>query len=371
MRCSSLLWFSVKKSLILLAGGLHAEVMVQDALADAQVFGGDFQQLVGGQEFQAALQAELADGHQAQGIVAAGSAGVGQVLGLADVDIHILAGSGVANDHALVDLFTSAHQKGAALLSIEQTVGDSLAGLKADQRTSGAVGNHASPDIVTVEDLVDDAFAVGIGQELVAVAEQAAAGHTELQTHTVGAQRFHLLQDSLALAQTGHDSTLILGGHIDDDMLHRLIGLAVDDLSQNVRGRDLQLITFTAHGLDQDGQVHLAAAAYAERVRGVGLVDAQGNVLQQLAEQALAQVARGDELALRAGEVKKMYDPEEMKKQVQAEIEAKRAEKKKKKQVKVTTDDGREQVKEVSEAELARIRLARARELDEERYKDE
>ena len=43
----------------------------------------------------------------------------------------------------------------------------------------------------------------------------------------------------------------------------------------------------------------------------------------------------------------------------------------KKKQVKVTTDDGREQVKEVSEAELARIRLARARELDEERYKDE
>ena len=69
--------------------------------------------------------------------------------------------------------------------------------------------------------------------------------------------------------------------------------------------------------------------------------------------------------------LKKMYDPEEMKKQVQAEIEAKRAEKKKKKQVKVTTDDGREQVKEVSEAELARIRLARARELDEERYKDE
>ena len=43
--------------------------------------------------------------------------------------------------------------------------------------------------------------------------------------------------------------------------------------------------------------------------------------------------------------LKKMYDPEEMKKQVQAEIEAKRAEKKKKKQVKVTTDDGREQVR--------------------------
>ena len=40
------------------------------------------------------------------------------------------------------------------------------------------------------------------GQELVAVAEQAAAGHPELQTHTVRAQGLHLLQDGLTLAQT-------------------------------------------------------------------------------------------------------------------------------------------------------------------------
>ena len=39
------------------------------------------------------------------------------MLGLADVHVHILAGSGVADDHALVDLFASAHQQGAALLS--------------------------------------------------------------------------------------------------------------------------------------------------------------------------------------------------------------------------------------------------------------
>ena len=69
--------------------------------------------------------------------------------------------------------------------------------------------------------------------------------------------------------------------------------------------------------------------------------------------------------------LKKIYDPEEMKRQVQEEIAAKRAEKKKKKQVKVVTADGAEEVKEVSEAELARIRLARARELEAERYKDE
>lgn len=125
--------------------------MVQDALADAQVFGGDFQQLVGGQEFQAALQAELADGHQAQGIVAAGSAGVGQMLGLADVDGDILTGRGVADDLARVDFLACVDDQGAALLGVEQTVGDGVAGLEADQRAGGTGLNVATPFLVTIK----------------------------------------------------------------------------------------------------------------------------------------------------------------------------------------------------------------------------
>ena len=61
---------------------LHALLVVQDLLADAQVLGGDLQQLILCQELQAAFQAELADGDQAQSIVGAGCTGVGQVLGL-------------------------------------------------------------------------------------------------------------------------------------------------------------------------------------------------------------------------------------------------------------------------------------------------
>ena len=68
--------------------------------------------------------------------------------------------------------------------------------------------------------------------------------------------------------------------------------------------------------------------------------------------------------------LKKMYDPEKMKAQVVAEIEAKRAAKKQKKKVAVATEDGSVAEKEVSEAELARIRLAKAREIDAQRYKD-
>ena len=68
---------------------------------------------------------------------------------------------------------------------------------------------------------------------------------------------------------------------------------------------------------------------------------------------------------------KRIYDPEKVKAQVEAEIEEKRAEKKKKKQVKIKSESGETVMKEVSEAELARIRLARARAIDEERYKDD
>ena len=63
---------------------------------------------------------------------------------------------------------------------------------------------------------------------------------------------------------------------------------------------------------------------------------------------------------------KRIYDPEKVKAQVEAEIEAK-----KKKQVKIKSESGETVMKEVSEAELARIRLARARAIDEERYKDD
>lgn len=68
--------------------------------------------------------------------------------------------------------------------------------------------------------------------------------------------------------------------------------------------------------------------------------------------------------------LKKMYDPDKMKEQIMADIEEKKKNRKKKKQVTIKSQDGTDQVKEVNDAELARIRLAKARELEEERYKD-
>ena len=69
--------------------------------------------------------------------------------------------------------------------------------------------------------------------------------------------------------------------------------------------------------------------------------------------------------------LKKIYDPEKMKQQVQEEIEAKKKAKKAKKQIKTVDPTGQEVLKEVTESEMARLRLEMARKLDEEKYKDE
>jgi len=70
--------------------------------------------------------------------------------------------------------------------------------------------------------------------------------------------------------------------------------------------------------------------------------------------------------------LKLAYDPEKMKQQVLAEIEEKKLARKRKKQVALTDESTGETVyKDVTEAELVKLRLARARALDEEKYKDE
>ncbi len=68
--------------------------------------------------------------------------------------------------------------------------------------------------------------------------------------------------------------------------------------------------------------------------------------------------------------LRKFYSPEKFKEQIKAELEAKRAEKKRKKTVTITDESTGEKVsKEMSEAEIAKLRLARARELQAEKFR--
>ncbi|MBR3353949.1 MAG: YidC/Oxa1 family membrane protein insertase [Oscillospiraceae bacterium] len=70
--------------------------------------------------------------------------------------------------------------------------------------------------------------------------------------------------------------------------------------------------------------------------------------------------------------LKKMYDPEEMKKQIQEQIKQKKKQKNAKRKVTYTDKEtGKTVEKELSANEADRLRLQRAREIDQERYGDE
>ena len=89
---------------------------------------------------------------------------------------------------------------------------------------------------------------------------------------------------------------------VDGQRFERLVHHAVDGLGEHAGFAHGELVTFAAHVLDEDGEVQFAAARDAEHVGVGGFVDAQRDVALELAHQALADLAAGDELAFLAGE---------------------------------------------------------------------
>ena len=110
-----------------------------------------------------------------------------------------------------------------------------------------------------------------------------------------------MLQLAVACAHLLHNRTETLGRNVGNHALNRLIGLAVDLLEQCARCTDLKLIALAAEGLNQDGQMHLTASCDTEGVGRLGLMHAQGDILEQFAVQTLAELTGGDIFALASG----------------------------------------------------------------------
>ena len=107
--------------------------------------------------------------------VGAGGAHVGLLLLLDRVDVHVLGAGVLADDHPLVDLLAGADEEGAAVLQADQRVAGGLAAAVGDDRAGGAEAQLAGPALPALEDVVHDAGAAGLGEELGAQADQARA----------------------------------------------------------------------------------------------------------------------------------------------------------------------------------------------------
>ena len=183
-------------------------------------------------------------------------------------------------------------------------VGDRLALFVGNQHAVAAAGDLALVRRIGMEQPVHDRGAARVGEQLALIADQArgSARRTPAATRPPP-DGLHLDQLGLALGHLLHDDAGMLLVDVDHDLLDRLFQLAGGVAAeQHLGARHRQLEALAAHGLDQDAELQFAAAGHFHRVLVVGFADAQRDVALGLAQQAVADHAAGDLVALGAGE---------------------------------------------------------------------
>ena len=279
-----------------------ALVVLQNFFAEPDGFGSDLDELVVGDEFDGLLEAQLAMGDEANGFVSRGRAHVGELLFLGDVDFHVLLAGIFADDHTFVHFDAGADEKFAAFLESPEGVGGGGAGPIGDERTGGTEGHVAAVFNPAIEDGMDQRSAACVGEELATQADQSARGDFEIEADAAGAVIAHFDHFATAAAYGFHDDADEAFGDINDEAFNGFELLAVFGVDNDFRFADHEFETFAAHGFDEDGELEFAAAENTERLRSVGIFDADGDVGEKFASEAVAKVARSEIGAFAAAE---------------------------------------------------------------------
>ena len=120
---------------------------------------------------------------------------------LVGVDVHVARAAVLADDHALVDLDAGADEQLGALLEVEQAVGVRGARAVGHEHAVRPVRDLARPRPVALADLVEQRGPARVGQELAAIADQAAHRQDELHADAPVRVGGHLLEARLAAGQ--------------------------------------------------------------------------------------------------------------------------------------------------------------------------
>src|SRR6266702_6304590 len=228
------------------------------ALPQPKVLRGHLQKLVVGQEVERLLQAQACGRRQPHRDVGGRRAHVRLLLLPAHVDADVAGPLLEADDHPLVDLLARLDERDAPLLGGGQPVGQRGAGRRRGQGSVALLAKLPHPVPVADPDRAHDAFARGQGQECVSKADQTAGRDQVLEADPALVVVDDLDHLAAALAQRFGDRAEMRLADVNGQPLDGFHALAVDDLDNRLRPRDLQLIAFAAHGLDEDGQVQLA-----------------------------------------------------------------------------------------------------------------
>src|SRR2546421_3811620 len=165
-------------------GGGLAFVLFQKAFADADRQRRHFDELVVGDELDRVFQRELDGRREQDGIVFAGGADVGELLGLDRVHHQVVVPAVNADDHPFIELLARAYEHPAALLQVEEGVGDRFSRFVADEHAVAAVRDFALEGREAVKNVAHEAGAARQGHELALEPDQPAGGHAVLEART-------------------------------------------------------------------------------------------------------------------------------------------------------------------------------------------
>src|SRR5262249_27704964 len=121
--------------------------------------------------------------------------------------------------------------------------------------------------------------------------DQSTGGNLEIHAHTAGAMIVHLQHFAAPAAQRFQDYSDEVFRNVYDQSLDRFELFAAFVANNNFRFAYHQLEALAAHRFDQNGELQFTAAQHAERFRRIRIFHADGNVCEQLALKAVAQVA--------------------------------------------------------------------------------
>ena len=212
--------------------------------------GGDFDVLVLLDVFEGLLEAEYHGRNDAGLVVGTACAHVGEFFRLGDVDDDVLVLGALAHDLSGVDLFLGEDEEAAAVLQLVDGVGVSRAAFHGDERAVGTTLDVAFPGLVLEEAVGHYGLAGAGGEDVVAQADDAAAGDDELHVRAV-VLRCHVYQVALAAGYHVDHLRGIFLGDVDGEQLDGLALYAVDFFDDDLGLAHLQLVALAAHGLDK------------------------------------------------------------------------------------------------------------------------
>ena len=178
----------------------------------------------------------------------------------------------------------------------EEGVGGGLAGLGGADDAGHAGEDFAGVRAVLFEEMAGYATAGGGVDDVNFEADEAAGGDGCLDHGGVG-EFLHVGELALAVGQVLHDGADALIRHFDPNRLIGFHANAIDDLLDHGGAGDDELVALAAHGLDENGDLHGTTGLDVENTGAISVLDVDGDVGLQLAHEALANLAGGDELA--------------------------------------------------------------------------